>query len=330
MLDNLSGGRLIAGHAGRPQLRRQPERRHPADRDAAALRARARALLEKAWAATEPFAWNGKYSRYPFVNIWPRPAQQPRPPFWVPGSGTPSTLVGHPRPRGRLHVPELVRRDADGAAHLRPLLGARGREGPRPQPLPRRVPADGDGRGHRRGGRAALRRPRPAPLPQRARRDPAAGVRAARLRRAGRDRAHHPRPRRPRPRAEAADDHLPRARRHARGDLRRRRHGARADHRVRQGVPDRQPARDAAGRLDAARARAATTSTRSRRACCRTCAASGRTRGGSTAGGPPESASASATRSPPERRAGGNEMEACSLVARGGRQRLGRPAWTCT
>jgi alkanesulfonate monooxygenase SsuD/methylene tetrahydromethanopterin reductase-like flavin-dependent oxidoreductase (luciferase family) len=51
-----------------------------------------RALLEKAWAATEPFAWNGKFSRYPFVNIWPRPVQQPRPPFWVPGSGTPSTL----------------------------------------------------------------------------------------------------------------------------------------------------------------------------------------------------------------------------------------------
>src|SRR5262249_17736251 len=52
-----------------------------------------RVLLEKAWSATEPFAWNGKYSRYPFVNIWPRPLQQPRPPFWVPSaSGSPATL----------------------------------------------------------------------------------------------------------------------------------------------------------------------------------------------------------------------------------------------
>ena len=72
LLDTLSGGRLIAGmpvglsydanqNGGIPPIETR-------------FRAReGRALLEKAWSATEPFAWNGKYSRYPFVNIWPRP-----------------------------------------------------------------------------------------------------------------------------------------------------------------------------------------------------------------------------------------------------------------
>jgi alkanesulfonate monooxygenase SsuD/methylene tetrahydromethanopterin reductase-like flavin-dependent oxidoreductase (luciferase family) len=92
MLDVLSCGRLIAGmpvglsydanqNGGIPPIETR-------------LRAReGRALLEKAWSATEPFAWNGRYSRYPMVNIWPRPLQKPRPPFWVPGGGTPGTLA---------------------------------------------------------------------------------------------------------------------------------------------------------------------------------------------------------------------------------------------
>jgi len=92
LLDSMSGGRLIAGlpvglsydanqNGGIPPIETR-------------LRAReARELIEKAWSASEPFAWNGRYSRYPFVNIWPRPVQRPRPPFWIPGSGTPSTLA---------------------------------------------------------------------------------------------------------------------------------------------------------------------------------------------------------------------------------------------
>ena len=97
MLDALSGGRLIAGlpvglsydanqNGGIPPIETRARYRE------------GRALLEKAWSATEPFAWNGKYSRYPIVNIWPRPLQQPHPPFWIPGSGSPSTLseiLGH-------------------------------------------------------------------------------------------------------------------------------------------------------------------------------------------------------------------------------------------
>jgi alkanesulfonate monooxygenase SsuD/methylene tetrahydromethanopterin reductase-like flavin-dependent oxidoreductase (luciferase family) len=91
LLDSISGGRLIAGlPVGLSYDANQNGGVPPVE---TRLRAReARALIEKAWSASEPFAWNGTYSRYAYVNIWPRPVQQPRPPFWVPGSGTPSTL----------------------------------------------------------------------------------------------------------------------------------------------------------------------------------------------------------------------------------------------
>ena len=89
VIDAISGGRVIAGMPiGASYDANQSGGIPPIETN---LRAEeGRALLEKAWSATEPFAWNGKYSRYPCVNIWPRPLQQPRPPFWVPDSGTSS------------------------------------------------------------------------------------------------------------------------------------------------------------------------------------------------------------------------------------------------
>ena len=45
-------------------------------------------LVIKAWTEREPFSFNGKYNQQRYVNIWPRPYQQPRPPIWVPGSGS--------------------------------------------------------------------------------------------------------------------------------------------------------------------------------------------------------------------------------------------------
>jgi len=46
-------------------------------------------LIKRAWTETEQFAFNGKFYQLPMVNIWPKPAQRPHPPIWVPGS--PST-----------------------------------------------------------------------------------------------------------------------------------------------------------------------------------------------------------------------------------------------
>ncbi|MDO9524053.1 MAG: LLM class flavin-dependent oxidoreductase, partial [Gemmobacter sp.] len=44
----------------------------------------------RAWAEPEPFAFNGKYTKLRYVNLWPRPVQK-RPPIWVPGSGSVET-----------------------------------------------------------------------------------------------------------------------------------------------------------------------------------------------------------------------------------------------
>jgi alkanesulfonate monooxygenase SsuD/methylene tetrahydromethanopterin reductase-like flavin-dependent oxidoreductase (luciferase family) len=48
-------------------------------------------LILKAWTATEAFAFNGKYTQLRYVNVWPRPIQQPHPPVWIPGGGSVET-----------------------------------------------------------------------------------------------------------------------------------------------------------------------------------------------------------------------------------------------
>jgi alkanesulfonate monooxygenase SsuD/methylene tetrahydromethanopterin reductase-like flavin-dependent oxidoreductase (luciferase family) len=91
MLDCISGGRLIAGfpvglsydanqNGGIPPVEtRDRYREH-------------RELILRAWTEKEPFAWNGRFEKYGQVNIWPRPIQQPHPPVWIPGTGSPGTL----------------------------------------------------------------------------------------------------------------------------------------------------------------------------------------------------------------------------------------------
>jgi alkanesulfonate monooxygenase SsuD/methylene tetrahydromethanopterin reductase-like flavin-dependent oxidoreductase (luciferase family) len=91
MLDCISGGRLVAGMPlGTPMdinicygitpIEQRERYREAHD------------LILKAWTSREPFAWNGKYTQLPIVNLWPRPIQQPHPPVWIPGSGSTSTF----------------------------------------------------------------------------------------------------------------------------------------------------------------------------------------------------------------------------------------------
>src|SRR5690606_35500983 len=47
-------------------------------------------LVRKAWRATEPFAWNGRYTKLRYVNPWPKPIQSP-PPIHIPGGGSVET-----------------------------------------------------------------------------------------------------------------------------------------------------------------------------------------------------------------------------------------------
>jgi len=84
MLDVLSGGRLIAG-----MIRGVPHEylAYSVNPDESRERLReAAALIVRAWTATEPFAWEGKFYQYPAVSIWPRPLQRPHPPILMSAS----------------------------------------------------------------------------------------------------------------------------------------------------------------------------------------------------------------------------------------------------
>src|SRR5438067_798887 len=86
MLDVMSGGRLIAGFPVGTSM----DTNYCYGVNPATLRERYREahdLIIKAWATREPFPWNGKYTKLRYVNLWPRPIQQPHPPIWIPGLG---------------------------------------------------------------------------------------------------------------------------------------------------------------------------------------------------------------------------------------------------
>jgi alkanesulfonate monooxygenase SsuD/methylene tetrahydromethanopterin reductase-like flavin-dependent oxidoreductase (luciferase family) len=91
MIDAISNGRLMAGFpVGLPydaslnngvppmELRGRFEENLP--------------LIRRAWSEPQPFPFNGTFSQYPSVNIWPRPIQQPHPPVWITGIGNPATM----------------------------------------------------------------------------------------------------------------------------------------------------------------------------------------------------------------------------------------------
>ena len=49
-------------------------------------------LILKAWQEREPFAWNGKYTKLRYVNLWPQPIQKPHPPIYM-GAFTPAAMA---------------------------------------------------------------------------------------------------------------------------------------------------------------------------------------------------------------------------------------------
>ena len=90
MIDCISGGRLIAGfpvgtgmdtcfaYGQNPSMLREKY-------------LEAHDLVVKAWTQADTFAFNGRYNQQRYVNIWPRPLQQPHPPIWIPGGGSVET-----------------------------------------------------------------------------------------------------------------------------------------------------------------------------------------------------------------------------------------------
>jgi alkanesulfonate monooxygenase SsuD/methylene tetrahydromethanopterin reductase-like flavin-dependent oxidoreductase (luciferase family) len=90
MIDCISGGRLIAGFpVGSPMDTCYAYGQNPS-----LLRERyleAHDLVVKAWTEKETFAFSGRFNQQRYVNIWPRPIQEPRPPIWIPGGGSVET-----------------------------------------------------------------------------------------------------------------------------------------------------------------------------------------------------------------------------------------------
>ena len=87
MLDCIAGGRVIAGFpVGSPMDTCFAYGQNPA-----MLRERyleAHDIILKAWTDPATFAFNGRFNKLRYVNIWPRPVQKPHPPIWIPGGGS--------------------------------------------------------------------------------------------------------------------------------------------------------------------------------------------------------------------------------------------------
>jgi alkanesulfonate monooxygenase SsuD/methylene tetrahydromethanopterin reductase-like flavin-dependent oxidoreductase (luciferase family) len=91
MLDVMSGGRLVAGLVvgGGPEY-------YSTNVNPTEARSRFREAVDlvlQAWTRPGPFSFDGEYYQLPYVNPWPRPLQQPHPPVWIPGLGSPSTIT---------------------------------------------------------------------------------------------------------------------------------------------------------------------------------------------------------------------------------------------
>ena len=90
MLDGMTRGRLIAGLVvgGGPEY-------YSYNVNPTEARGRFREAVDlviRAWTEPGPFSFDGDWYHLPYVNPWPRPLQQPHPPVWIPGLGSPSTI----------------------------------------------------------------------------------------------------------------------------------------------------------------------------------------------------------------------------------------------
>lgn len=90
MLDNITEGRFIAGF-----VRGIGAEYHAWGANPALSHARfheAHDLIVRAWTETGPFVFEGDHYHFDYVNVWPRPYQEPHPPIWVPSQGSTETI----------------------------------------------------------------------------------------------------------------------------------------------------------------------------------------------------------------------------------------------
>ncbi len=96
MIDNITGGRLISGFvrgigAEYHSFGVNPTFSHEKFHEA-------HDLIIRAWTEPGPFEFFGKHYHIQYVNVWPRPYQQPHPPIWIPSQGSGETIefASHP------------------------------------------------------------------------------------------------------------------------------------------------------------------------------------------------------------------------------------------
>jgi alkanesulfonate monooxygenase SsuD/methylene tetrahydromethanopterin reductase-like flavin-dependent oxidoreductase (luciferase family) len=90
MLDNLSKGRIITGF-----VRGIGNEYHATGINPYFSHERyqeAHDLIVQAWTRPGPFTFEGEHYNFRYVNLWPRPYQQPHPPVWIPSMGSSETI----------------------------------------------------------------------------------------------------------------------------------------------------------------------------------------------------------------------------------------------
>jgi len=90
MLDHLTNGRIVSGFVrgiGWEYFAHSINPTRSRDRFN-----EAHDLIIKAWTSDEMFQWISPNYEYRYVNLWPRPLQQPHPPVFIPGAGSTETM----------------------------------------------------------------------------------------------------------------------------------------------------------------------------------------------------------------------------------------------
>jgi alkanesulfonate monooxygenase SsuD/methylene tetrahydromethanopterin reductase-like flavin-dependent oxidoreductase (luciferase family) len=90
MLDVITGGRIISGFVrgiGCEYYSFGVNPAHSRQRTEEGID-----LILRAWSEPGPFSFWGKHYRLRYVNVWPRPLQQPYPPIWLPSTGSVETI----------------------------------------------------------------------------------------------------------------------------------------------------------------------------------------------------------------------------------------------
>jgi alkanesulfonate monooxygenase SsuD/methylene tetrahydromethanopterin reductase-like flavin-dependent oxidoreductase (luciferase family) len=90
-IDMISRGRLVSGFVRGTGIESWATNTNPAhNRERFA---EAHDLVIKTWTTPGPFRWEGKHYQFRVVNPFERPLQKPHPPVWIPGVGSPETII---------------------------------------------------------------------------------------------------------------------------------------------------------------------------------------------------------------------------------------------